>query len=50
VILVYGLLIAAIIVTFSVLEGYSPIANLFKCDIFALVVLLPDSAACLFDT
>jgi len=32
-------LIAAIVMTLSVLESYSPIASLFKCDIFALVLL-----------
>jgi len=29
--------------TLSVLEGHSFIARLFKCDIFALVLLLLDS-------
>jgi len=35
-------LIAAIVMTLSVLEGYSPIAGLYKCGIFALVLLFLD--------
>jgi len=35
-------LIAAIVMTFSVLEGHTPIAILFKCDIFTLVYLFLD--------
>ena len=35
-------LIAATVMTLSVLEGHSPIASLFKCDIFALVLLSLD--------
>jgi len=32
-------LVAAIVMTLSVLEGHSPIASRFKCDILALVLL-----------
>jgi len=35
-------LIAAAVMTFSVLESHSSIASLFKCDIFALVCLCLD--------
>ena len=35
-------LIAVIVMTLSVLEDHSPIAGLFKCDIFALVLLFLD--------
>ena len=35
-------IMAAIVMTLSVLEDHSPIASLFKCDIFPLVLLFLD--------
>jgi len=35
-----------IVMTLSVLEGDSPIASLFKCDVFAFVLLLLDLFLC----
>jgi len=35
-------LVAAIVMTLSILEGHSHIASLFKCNMFALVLLFLD--------
>jgi len=35
-------LIAAIVMTVSILEGHFPIVSVFKCDIYALVLLFLD--------
>jgi len=42
-------LIAAIVMTLSVLEVRSPIASLFKCNIFALLSGFIFIATCVFD-
>ena len=42
--LVYGVIVATVM-TLNVLEGHSPIANLFKCDIFVFFRIFPSASA-----